>query len=183
MGASLEYYRQPIWIQQPSEPDVAYQAFLLFAGQPKETRNLKAVGETMGQRGRKVSQRQLNGWQRRWAWVERAQAWDAYKLREMEHVWMERELATRERLWSALERILALVEDALNQEDFRLTPTLVTRYLDLAFRLRESLLPKRSMTSDEIRAFLQALPAETRYRVVQLLMAEGKTGGEHVPNA
>lgn len=97
----------PIWERQPGETDKAYAAFRLYRDMNPSTRSITAARQQSG----KTSDRQWEEWSGKYAWVERAAAYDAWSdtIRRDER---ERGFREEERL--RFQRRRELVETELN---------------------------------------------------------------------
>lgn len=131
------------WERQPRESEEAFYAFTLYRDMPPRERSLRRVadlidgheGATRGPRRRHVPGR-IKRWAERFAWVERALAWDEERDRLAREAETEAIRAMRER---HAREAMALQEKAILRlramDPGELTPNDVLRYFVEAAKL------------------------------------------------
>lgn len=163
------------WQQAENESDQAYAGFLAYANLPKETRSYREAFRQFQERGGRASLSLFLTWPETFQWQRRAIAWDAHRIARIEDVWVEREIAAREKMWKISNVIFDQALAALKElGEERIPASAIARLLDIAMRLEAAATPRGSMTPTDIRELLRSLPRDTRVQVVQLLMAERK---------
>ena len=137
-----EIRRPAPWQRQPGETARAFYAFTLYRDMPPKERSLRRVAEALGYiRAMQGLRRppvpgRIVAWSQRFAWVERAAAWDAEKERlareaEAEAIKTMRERHAREAV-ALQERALQRLRDMRPEE---LSPRDVLAFLVEAARL------------------------------------------------
>lgn len=178
---AMTLWKQPWWEQQPGEPDDAYEGFVLFASIPREVRSLKTARKLASQRGQRSLAAKMEAWAGPWRWEDRARAWDAHRMRQVESTWIQRELAVREEAWDLLSRALAKAREALDALDAgAIKVDQLIRLIEASARLYAMIRPRAGMGPEEILKVLQALPPQARFQVIQLLR---QGAGEEPPSA
>jgi hypothetical protein len=175
MKSELVLMTEQSWQQGSDEPDAAYAGFLAFANLPKETRSLREAFRHFKEQGGRASLTVFLGWSKTYRWQERVLAWDAHRIQRVEDVWVQREIESREKMWRLSNEIFDRALQTLKAlGDEKIPASALARLLDVALRLEQAATPRSNLTPSDIRSLLQALPKDTRVRVVQLLMAETK---------
>jgi len=174
----LGFVVEPVWLQQPDEPDWMYGIFRLYLQQPPGRRNKsKAWRDWARLQGRDPARSIPDGtfFQRakQWRWEERARIYDRERMLKLEQSWLERELEIRERNYQAglklYEKAIRALESLGDEE---IPASLVARFLELAADLQERALPKTQLDEARLARILESIPPDRRARVLSILVAE-----------
>ena len=168
----VDYLVVPVWDQQPGEKDEEYHMFLVYGKLPPGGRTVQAAWERWSGRDTKFSST-FNDKYRRWRWRERAEAWDAERIRETRDHWVSRDADRRDADFVLGKLFRDVAEMALDEIDYtELTPNQIARFAELGSKLQTESVPDLSMERDEVKALLETLDPSKKEAVVRLLMAE-----------
>jgi len=165
---------KPLWSQQPSEPNGAYGIFKAYMLLPEGKRSLKrAYHRYLEMQGKKPANPggDLANLAKVWKWEERAKLYDAYRLKQADAEWIDREVELREQMFLAGSLLFDKAIEALKGvEPEKIPLPLIPKYLDMAVKLMERAKP--NLDKEALDTILQSLPPERKRRVLTILMAK-----------
>lgn len=108
---------EPIWEQQPEEPDRWYGRFHRYLLMGSGRSLLGCLNQEEAQKGSKKLSPSLPGaWReatKKWQWKERANNWDTHRREQEDLVWHERRRQIREKQWEMSQALMAKAEKML----------------------------------------------------------------------
>lgn len=101
---------EPVWAQQPEEPDRWYGRFhrYLLMGSGRSLLGCVHAEEKAAKSPKKPSKTVPGAWKvaaEKWQWVYRVQEWDAWQWQQEEVIWQERRQQWREQQWDLAQRM------------------------------------------------------------------------------
>jgi hypothetical protein len=171
-----ELTHEPIWERQPGEKPQHFRMFLAFASlENGSNRNIKRAWQKWS--GKETATGgQFATVAATWRWMDRAAAWDAFKLEQQQQKWLIRDGDRRENDYNAggklRDRALAVLDD-MDDQDLK-DPFVVAKMIQLGSDLQQKAIPNVQLQSDQIQQVISALPLERREIVLKMLVAEIK---------
>lgn len=180
MTDDLMLLREPVWLQQPGEPDQLYQIFRVYLEIPKSRGGKRSKihawrewNRRLGQSDKSEPPRSFWAQTRRWFWEERAKAWDEEQFKRIEETWIERQLAIRERSYQAgLELYQKAIRALKSLGDEEISAGMIARFLELSFQLQRQAIPQAELDESFISKILESIPPERRAKILSIIVAE-----------